>query len=364
MNVMNLKRIIRYLIIGKPILSWFLSTTSYFFIPKSRKRKIEKAIAEHSTQEQINDKKRMRSIKRDILFMNYYCWLSPTEYFRYNIFGRPLKTKKEYVGAGEARVLHKKIDDPDSKRILSNKWETSRLFSDYFKRDAVLIKDESDFDVFCDFCLKHNAIFVKPLNKFGGAGISKYVLSQDGDIKTLFSDIINEGEMIVEEEIIQAPEMARYHPESINTVRIVTLCKESDVSVIQTVLRVGGGDSFVDNACSGGLFAEIDKNTGVIVSPGFRGFEKTHYDVHPDTNVAFLGSQVPEWTELIGIIKELALRIPKQHLVGWDMAYSIRGWVMVEGNSFPGIQILSGEGVGARSIYKEIDKKLSHLNKA
>ena len=360
MKIADLRKKVRIIIIGKPILSRIASIIKNIYLSKSMKIEIEKVIAEHSTQEQINDKKLMRSIKRDILFMDFYCYLDPTEYFQYNIYGRPLKIKKEYIGKREIRIFNKKVDDPESKRILGNKWETYRLFSDYFKRDAILIKEENDFDIFRDFCLKHNVIFVKPLDKCGGIGITKYEMSQDSDIESIFSDIINEGEMIVEEEIIQAPELARYHPGSINTVRIVTLCKENEVSVIQTILRVGEGDSFVDNVSSGGLFAEIDKNTGVIASPGFRDFEKTHYDVHPDTNVAFVGSQIPEWTELIGITKELALRMPKQPLVGWDMAYSNRGWVMVEGNKFPGIQILSGEGVGARGIYKEIARQLSH----
>ena len=111
------------------------------------------------------------------------------------------------------------------------------------------------------------------MNKKIGIGITKYVMSQYDDIESVFSDIINEGEMVSEEEIIQPPETARYQPESINTVRIVTLCKGNDGSIIQTVLRVGDGDSFVDNANTGGLFAEIDKNTGVIVSLGFREFE-------------------------------------------------------------------------------------------
>ena len=109
MKIADLRKKVRIFIIGKPILSRIASIIKNIYLSKSMKIEIEKVIAEHSTQEQINDKKLMRSIKRDILFMDFYCYLDPMEYFRYNIYGRPLKIKKEYIGAREVKDFQKKL---------------------------------------------------------------------------------------------------------------------------------------------------------------------------------------------------------------------------------------------------------------
>lgn len=41
---------------------------------------------------------------------------------------------------------------------------------------------------------------------------------------------------------------------------------------------------------------------------------------------------MPEWSKAIELVKELALAVEEATVISWDLAYSDRGWLVVEGN--------------------------------
>lgn len=87
----------------------------------------------------------------------------------------------------------------------------------------------------------------------------------------------------------------------------------------------------MDNASSGGIIVPVDAETGICVKEGVdeRG---NHYVLHPNTGVALPGFRVPRWEEAVSLAKELAHVVKGNHYVGWDLALTEEGWVMVEGN--------------------------------
>lgn len=59
--------------------------------------------------------------------------------------------------------------------------------------------------------------------------------------------------------IDQSPEVGRIHPQSINSIRIMTLWYDEKVSVLSGVMRVVVGNSKVDNVSSGIHVVGTDK---------------------------------------------------------------------------------------------------------
>ena len=164
------------------------------------------------------------------------------------------------------------------------------------------------------------------------------------------------GFCVVEELIIQAHEIAQFHPESVNTMRIVAYRASAEETLIQwCFLRMGMGGSHTDNMSSGGLSALVDPATGIIYTTGRDWLGKTHL-FHPDTGVQLVGFQIPEWDVLMGLVKEISNVIPEVKLVGWDFAYSEKGWTFVEGNARP--QCVSAqitEYNGKRHLYENMN---------
>lgn len=98
-----------------------------------------------------------------------------------------------------------------------------------------------------------------------------------------------------------------------------------------SILRIGQGNTFVDNGGAGGILAPIDLETGIIHSiPMDKLLNK--YIIHPDTGVQIIGYKIPRWNEAIALARKLAYVVPSVRYVGWDLALTDDGWIMIEGN--------------------------------
>ena len=151
-----------------------------------------------------------------------------------------------------------------------------------------------------------------------------------------------------DEEIIeQGAELARIHPQSINTLRIPTVVlADGSVRLFHPTLRVGRGDGIIDNFSAGGISALIDPETGCICSDG-ADKKGRRYAAHPDTGVRFDGYRLPEWDKAVAMVTTAAHMVPGNHYCGWDLAYSTHGWCMVEANctaQMGGMQIITQTG--------------------
>ncbi len=270
------------------------------------------------------------------------------EYFYFGMQHRTETEIREYIGNREKTALTQRMNDASLKHVFDNKAETYERFRKFYKRELVLVRIDCEEDkaAFGDFVSRHEEFVVKPIDLYFGVGVRK--LSRDGrTAQELYDDIVSERifGFVAEELIVQDEATARFHPQSLNTVRFPTIRQDDGVKLWYPFLRMGKGESFVDNISSGGVAALIDPETGVL------GKAASHYaaDVqeHPDTGVHIPGAQLPRWDEAVALVKELAQVVPEMRYVGWDLALSDKGWVLVEGNAAAQMstqQTLSGHG--------------------
>ncbi len=336
---------------GKSALAHLAASFYGLLSSSASEEELVKIIRAHVPEKKWMNERWLTEIKRDIYYTEFFNRVNADEFFRYQFELLSAKGRHNYVGAAEIISGFKEIDDPEESKILQNKYNTYCFFQPYYKREAVLINGMEDDRLFLNFSSRHPVFFTKPLFSSGGRGVRLFELGTDGNKEALFQKVLELSPAIVEQPIQQAEEMGKFHPSSINTVRVVTLQKEGKVSIIQTSVRLGTGDSVVDNGC---LSASVDTESGIITSQGRAAHEKGLYLKHPDTGEQILGSRLPAWNDLLKLVRKLASGFKKQRLVGWDMAYSTNGWVIVEANSHPGIQTLAGSGIGVRNLFEDI----------
>ena len=96
-------------------------------------------------------------------------------------------------------------------------------------------------------------------------------------------------------------------------------------------LRIGVGNSIKDNAGSGGIYASVDPETGIIQSDA-KNYRNQHFLFHPTTNCQIIGFQLPQWSAAKDLIRSMATHRRDTTLIAWDIAYSENGWCMVEAN--------------------------------
>lgn len=155
------------------------------------------------------------------------------------------------------------------------------------------------------------------------------------------------GRYLIQAFVKQHPAMSGLHPQSVNTIRLLTVrsLKDGQIHVMPSILRIGTGDSIVDNTSQGGLAVGIDIETGYLKQYGFYkpdfGYDVEENGVvtarfkeneHPDSHIRFADFQIPYFQEVLRQAKYYHEMMPSLHSIGWDIAIGEDGPIFIEGN--------------------------------
>lgn len=178
---------------------------------------------------------------------------------------------------------------------------------------------------------------IKPVSEsMQGAGVYIFKRSEIGDIKD-FLNFLKENiklESIVEQKVIQHDKLNELYPESVNTIRIDTLRKmNGDIIVGSAILRVGKNGRKVDNwsGHNAGIALPINLETGKLIELGYDYFFQK-YDKHPNTGIIFKDFEVPYFNDVVELVKHAATLFPKIRAIGWDVAITPNGPLVIEAN--------------------------------
>jgi hypothetical protein len=224
------------------------------------------------------------------------------------------------------------------------------------------------------------SLFSKPVDGSKGRGahlwraVGDRWLDADGTPRDadamlrLLAEQSREDGMLLQECLANAPELRPLAPASgaLCTVRLLTARPPGGApEVINAGFRMGVGHSSTDNLSLGGVAAGIDVATGRL-GPGVTThpvLRMADVDRHPDTGAAIAGAQLPWWREAMALVVRAHAALPSIGFVGWDVALTPEGPVLVEGNVSPGArlsQALSGEPLGATRYLRHLDAHLRH----
>ena len=178
-------------------------------------------------------------------------------------------------------------------------------------------------------------------------------------IRELFDEFIAGGKFIVEEKVQQSSIMSVFNESSVNTIRCITFNTKNGIIVPYCFMKSGRKGSFVDNGGAGGILVGIDKNTGVLNTNGFDEFNE-RYECHPDSKVPFYGFQLPDFEKAIEISKKMSAMIPSVKFIGWDLAHTDKGWVVIEGNGMS--QLIGPQIVWEYGVKEEVEKIISGMD--
>lgn len=155
--------------------------------------------------------------------------------------------------------------------------------------------------------------------------------------------------MIVEEGLAQHPKLQALYPDSVNTIRVLTMLDLSDHQpfIARAVQRIGTRRSgSVDNWSRGGLSAMIDPDTGQLgrASRLPDGAELEWFDNHPDTGAPIAGVEVPYWRDVCDLVLHSARVLSFMEYIGWDIVVTPDGPVVLEANINTGMNVLQVHG--------------------
>lgn len=176
-----------------------------------------------------------------------------------------------------------------------------------------------------------NVICKQSVASAGGKGVRFFDFEEES-IDEWLKWMDKKKNVVVQEVIQQHPILDKFHSNSINTLRIMTLVQGGFVSVVSCVLRMGVGGAKVDNASSGGIVVGLDEK-GQLREYAYDVY-LNKYECHPSTGFSFKDTIIPGFD----ICKELAVILAPRflnisRLISWDFAIKKDGTpVLIETN--------------------------------
>ena len=181
----------------------------------------------------------------------------------------------------------------------------------------------------------------------GGAasGVSVFTKKENGVYVDKGGDIVSASmirkkfssqDFFFEKQIIQEPVLSQFNPDTVNTIRVLTYNNK----IVSATVRFGGKGEFVDNVSANGVAVSLDIETGVLGDYGMKMYSTIeHFYEHPDSHIPFKGTMVTQWPEVRSAVERTLKYLPYYKSVGFDVATTKEGPVILEINTGAGINL-------------------------
>jgi hypothetical protein len=136
--------------------------------------------------------------------------------------------------------------------------------------------------------------------------------------------------------IDQHPEVARFNPDSVNTVRTWMFQAEPGRwEMFAAALRMGVGKMATDNLSGGGIGPRLDVATGRMEAAVDRRPERPIYRAHPTTGAQLEGAHVPMWEDVVALCRRTCAITPFLRFLAVDVAFGKEGLLVTEITASP-----------------------------
>lgn len=171
--------------------------------------------------------------------------------------------------------------------------------------------------------LKQHPVFVAKIARGtgGGKGVRKVVLDDIQDKDSFLNELLSPIDIEFEKVVKQNDYLSQFNPDSVNTIRFITLNINEKCTELSSFLRMGSRGSFVDNLSGGdGVLVGINQEGDLNDFGIDKNFNKLY---KAPTGIALKGMRIPEFARIKQQMIDFHKRIPFANLIGWDVTLDV-----------------------------------------
>ena len=234
--------------------------------------------------------------------------------------------------------------DREAARFLDNKCYYYRFFSNVKQPQLVCMRvgntwldkelQPVSFDCAVEKVRQEEEVVVKQA-AFSEFGVGVFFLREEPgkEIGEQFTQTVRtmKEDILVQKPIRQHEQLAALHPQSVNTLRVLSLLSEDKVKILGACLRIGTEGSRVDNTSMGGILC------GVMEDGRLSGYGLYHdgnrIESHPQLGYRFADKRVPNLPGVYELVRKAHGFAGHFRILYWDIAIDEQGdAVLVEVN--------------------------------
>lgn len=270
----------------------------------------------------------------------------PPQYYRiYRLYERPRSQWLDFIYAHELPHWHHVLSKPisaASRHYLTSKDAFTNLMHGHdIASIPTLHLFESGDPIQKEKLFRSQNYFLKPDNGYQADGcyILDYNAENDAyklqgtqdfagqiDILNHLQTQINGRDYLLQPLQKNHPQLAENcHTDRLTTLRLITLMHENEVECLYAQLEVPQADA------NQKIWAvRIDCQTGITLN--YRHPHPTHDDARKETTQDIIDKPVPDWEKAVALCIEAHRLFPDVLSIGWDVALTPNGPILIEGN--------------------------------
>ena len=253
------------------------------------------------------------------------------------------QAQKESVSTLWTRAEYRKtFTDRRYISILMNKYIFSKVFGEFYGRECRLARDV-DEAALRRMAGKEGKVIAKPNCQGQGKGIFVLPCKSDEDIKAALDFASTAENYIIEGYLSQHPVLNELNPGAVSILRFYSVSSPQGDYIFAPVLTAAINKD-ISNGCQDALTAMVDIRSGEVITQAIDQNELVEYEKHPVTGVTFRGLKLPYWQECIELLRKALPLANKISNIGWDLAITEDGPVIVEANTIPGFNTAQYKG--------------------
>jgi hypothetical protein len=192
---------------------------------------------------------------------------------------------------------------------------------------------------------QHSDLFSKFANRYCGEGAAQWTYERGRyrngnalvtlyDLKALLAAQSMRFPIILQPRVVNHGDLAPVSGNGLSTVRIITIRNPGEApQVALACYRMPTGQSVADNFAAGGIAAGVNLDTGVLGPGAMKADSSVRVRRHPDSGASIEGRSLPHWRKACDLAIEAHRAFASMVSVGWDVAITAGGPILVEGNA-------------------------------
>jgi len=145
---------------------------------------------------------------------------------------------------------------------------------------------------------------------------------------------------IIQEAVENCQALKNIYEYATNSFRVLTYFKPGEgAKVLYCILKFGNNRAHTDNAHTGGIYVKVNLTNGDLADTAYDE-NLLSYKMHPLTGVKFKNKNIAGIAQIVSLAERLGNLYPNLTFIGWDIALTSKGPVVLEGNSSPGLTII------------------------
>lgn len=248
------------------------------------------------------------------------------------------------------RIIYPSFNKTSFRHAYTDKCFYKQLFP-YLKQPRTILRSSNhclydgsgrmiSFDKAVTVLKSENQFVLKPAI-YSGEGIDIFFYDRKEYPDLDFEHLMNSycTDFIVQDIVKQHKVLEAIHAKSLNTIRVISFLFQGEVHISSSILRMGVGDSRLDNVSAGGIACPIQPD-GRLAEKAINK-RSEWLTSHPDGTV-FRDIRIPSYERVLEAVRKAHRDVPHFRIIGWDFAIDEEGDpVLIEYNGAPGLNQVS-----------------------